>query len=132
MSKSAADSSLLGQVVSPLSLNKTCTSQNPLTSRSRASLMPIHIHREHLTSLTLTLTLSLSSGDPLQSKPHSDFGYPLRIFTVALCILQFIQSVHQQMHIYSFNDLKLTLRHLKRSYMFRSYDHPQGAYIVPC
>jgi len=36
------------------------------------------------------------------------------------------------MHIYSFNDLKFTLKHLKLSYMFRSYDHPQGAYIVPC
>jgi len=32
------------------------------------------------------------------------------------------------MHIYSFNDLNFTLKHLKRSYMFRSYDHPQGAY----
>ena len=30
------------------------------------------------------------------------------------------------MHIYSFNDLKFTLKHLKRSYVFRSYDHPQG------
>jgi len=36
------------------------------------------------------------------------------------------------MRIHSFNDLKFTLKHLKRSYMFRSYDHPQGAYIVPC
>jgi len=27
--------------------------------------------------------------------------------------------------------LKFTLKHLKRSYMFRSHDHPQGAYIVP-
>jgi len=49
------------------------------------------------------------------------------------------------MHTYSFNDLKFTLKHLKhsymfpscsmlpqRSYMFPSYDHPQGAYIVPC
>ena len=34
------------------------------------------------------------------------------------------------MHIYSFNDLKFTLKHLKRSYVFRSYDRPQGAYIV--
>jgi len=33
------------------------------------------------------------------------------------------------MHIYSFNDLKFTLKHLKGSYMFRSYDHPQGAFI---
>jgi len=34
------------------------------------------------------------------------------------------------MHIYSFNDLKFTLKHLKRPYMFRSYRHPQGAYIL--
>ena len=34
--------------------------------------------------------------------------------------------------VYSFNDLKFTLKHLKRSNMFRSYDHPQAAYIVPC
>ena len=27
------------------------------------------------------------------------------------------------MHIYSFSDLKFTLKHIKRSYMFRSYDH---------
>jgi len=31
-----------------------------------------------------------------------------------------------------FNKLKFTLKHLKRSYMFRSYDHSQGAYFVPC
>jgi len=30
------------------------------------------------------------------------------------------------MHIYSFNDLKFTLKHLKCSYMFRSYDHPKN------
>jgi hypothetical protein len=30
-----------------------------------------------------------------------------------------------------FNNLKCTLKHLKRSYAFRSYDHPQGAYFVP-
>ena len=33
------------------------------------------------------------------------------------------------MHIYTFNDLKFTLKHLKRSYMIRSQDHPQGAYF---
>ena len=32
-------------------------------------------------------------------------------------------------HIF-FNNLKFTLKHLKLSYMFRSYDHPQGAYSV--
>ena len=38
------------------------------------------------------------------------------------------------MHIHGIyiNDLKFTLKHLKRYYMFRLYDHPQGAYIVPC
>jgi len=32
------------------------------------------------------------------------------------------------MRVYSFSNLKFTLKHLKRSYMFRSYDHPHGAY----
>ena len=36
------------------------------------------------------------------------------------------------MYKYSFNDLKFTLKRLKRSYTFRSYDLPQGTYIVPC
>ena len=27
------------------------------------------------------------------------------------------------MHIYSFNDLEFTLKHIKRYYMFRSYNH---------
>ena len=47
-------------------------------------------------------------------------------------LLNIIELIHQQMHIYSFNDLKFTLKHLKRYEIFRSYDHPQGAYIVPC
>jgi len=40
---------------------------------------------------------------------------------------------HTHTHIYIYNliSLKFTLKHLKR-YMFRSHDHPQGAYIVPC
>jgi hypothetical protein len=37
-----------------------------------------------------------------------------------------------KMNIYSFNNLKFTLKYLKRCYMFRSHDHPQGAYTVPC
>ena len=37
------------------------------------------------------------------------------------------------MHMYVvFNNLKFTLKPLKRPYMFRSYDHPQGAYFIPC
>jgi len=35
-------------------------------------------------------------------------------------------------YIYYLRSLKLILKHLKRSYMFRSHDHPQGAHIVPC
>ena len=32
-------------------------------------------------------------------------------------------------HIQSFNNPKFTLKYLKRSYMFRSYDHPQGGIL---
>ena len=35
-------------------------------------------------------------------------------------------------YILYIRSLKFTLKHLKRSYMFRTYDHPQGAYFVPC
>ena len=35
-------------------------------------------------------------------------------------------------YIYYLRSLKFTLKHSKRSYMFRSHDHPQGTYIVPC
>jgi len=31
-----------------------------------------------------------------------------------------------------FNNLKFTLKLLKRSYMFRSHGHPRAAYLVPC
>jgi len=39
---------------------------------------------------------------------------------------------HIYIYIYYLRSPKFTLKHLKRSYMFRSHDHPQGAYIVPC
>ena len=35
-------------------------------------------------------------------------------------------------YIYYLRSLKFALEHLKRSYMFRSHDHRQGAYFVPC
>jgi len=64
------------------------------------------------------------------------------IFIVVLCILQFIYlrtpthaHTHTHTHtlyIYYLRRPKFKLKHLKRSYMFRTYDHPQGAYIVPC
>jgi len=39
---------------------------------------------------------------------------------------------HTYIYIYYLRSLKFTLKPLKRSYVFRSYDHPQGAYFVPC
>ena len=39
---------------------------------------------------------------------------------------------HTYVYVYNLISLKFTLKHLKRSYMMRSHDHPQGAYIVPC
>ena len=59
---------------------------------------------------------------------------PLRVCTafVELPSTTYLSNTPTNAHIYSFNNLKFTLKHLKRSYMFRSYDHPQGAYTVPC
>jgi len=39
---------------------------------------------------------------------------------------------HSNICAYYLRNIKFTLKHLKRSYIFRSHDHPQGAYIVPC
>ena len=35
-------------------------------------------------------------------------------------------------YIYNLRSLKFALKHLKCSYMFRSHDHLEGAYTVPC
>ena len=47
-------------------------------------------------------------------------------------IIQLHTPTHAHIYTYYLRSLKFTLKHLKRSYMFRSHDHPQGAYIVPC
>ena len=39
---------------------------------------------------------------------------------------------HIYIYIYYLRSLKFTLKYLKPSYMFRSHNHPQGTYIVPC
>ena len=50
-----------------------------------------------------------------------------------LCLFNYThQHMPMYIYIYYLRRLKFTLKHLKRSYMFRSHDHPQGAYIVPC
>jgi len=46
-------------------------------------------------------------------------------------MLIYLINTQTNAHIF-IDDLKFTLEHLKRSYMFRSHHHPQGAYIVPC
>jgi hypothetical protein len=55
------------------------------------------------------------------------------ISIVAPCILK----IHQLLKptnalIFIVFILKLALKHLKSSYMFRSIDHHQGAHVVPC
>jgi len=40
--------------------------------------------------------------------------------------------IYIYIYIYNLRSLKFTLKHLKRSYMFRSHDHPQGENIIPC
>jgi len=40
--------------------------------------------------------------------------------------------IHIYVNVYVlFKTSKIHIKHLKRSYMFRSHDHPQEAYIVP-
>jgi len=51
------------------------------------------------------------------------------------CIMHsvvYLSKTQTHIHICYLINLKHTLKHLKRTYMFRSHDHPQGAYIVPC
>ena len=43
-----------------------------------------------------------------------------------------LSITHQRMHKLYISLKFIVLKHLKCSYMFRSLDHPQGAYIVPC
>ena len=58
----------------------------------------------------------------------------MKIFIVAPCIfVVYLSNTPTNAHTYIvINNLKFTLKHLKRSFMFRSYDHPQGTYFVPC
>ena len=40
--------------------------------------------------------------------------------------------IYIYIYMYYLRSLKFTLKYLKRSYMFRSHNHPQGAFTVPC
>jgi len=44
------------------------------------------------------------------------------VFNVLMCILDFLNNIH----------VHVLVCVIKRSYMFRLSDHPQGSYIVPC
>jgi len=59
-------------------------------------------------------------------------AYRVSMLLNKCCLINTPTNVYVYIYIYYLRNLKFTLKHLKRSYMFRSYDHPQGAYIVPC
>jgi hypothetical protein len=55
------------------------------------------------------------------------------IFIVAPCILKIHQLLKPTNALLCILfTLKLALKHLKSSYMFRSIDHHQGVHVVPC
>jgi hypothetical protein len=51
---------------------------------------------------------------------------------VIIVLVYLITHTNTCTYIYYLRSLKFTLKHLKRSYMFRSHDNPPGAYTVPC
>jgi hypothetical protein len=54
-------------------------------------------------------------------------------FYFAPRVVKFTELLHtNECTVMCYISLKFTLKCLKSSYMFRSLDHPQGAYIVPC
>jgi len=67
---------------------------------------------------------------------HQSLEHNIRNCTLSLwlhrefCSL-FKQHTNKCTYIVS-NNLKFTLKHLKRSCMFRTYYHPRGVYFVPC
>ena len=57
----------------------------------------------------------------------------VHVYRCTVHFVVYFSNTPTNAHIYIvFNNLKFTLKHLKRSYIFRSYDHPQGANFVPC
>ena len=51
--------------------------------------------------------------------------------TTLIYIILYYIYIYIYVCVCNLRSLKFTLKYLKRSYMFRSHDHPQGAYIVP-
>jgi len=61
---------------------------------------------------------------------YANFYFRCTVHSVVYLITQ--TNTCTYVYIYYLRSLKFTLKHLKRSYMFRSHYHPQGAYTVPC
>ena len=60
------------------------------------------------------------------------YFYHFTIHSVDYLITHTNTCTYIYIYIYNLRSLKFTLKHLKCSYMFRSHDHPQGAYIAHC
>jgi len=71
-------------------------------------------------------------SQPLTGRNKIEGGIFFNRFTVHSGDYLITQPAHAYIYIYILRSLKFTLKYLKRSYVFRSHDHPQGAYIVPC
>jgi len=66
------------------------------------------------------------------AKCHPAFRFFYRCTVHSVVSLNTPTHAYIYLFIHNLRSLKFTLKHLKRSYMFRSHDHPQGAYFVPC
>ena len=93
-----------------------------------------HGTRRFITALTIVRHLSLYWASPIQSiYPHPTYWRSTLILSTLLRLglpSGVLPSGFPTKTV--FNNPKFTLKHLKGSYMFRSYDHPQGAYFVSC
>jgi len=66
-------------------------------------------------------------SDLMRGLEFSQLSLSLHRVHSVVCLINIPTNAHML-----FNNLKYALKHIKRFYMFRSRDHPQGAYIVPC
>jgi len=67
----------------------------------------------------------------LMSIHHVSYFYRCAAHSVVHLITRTNTCIYIYIYIYYLGSLKFTLKHLKRSNVFRTHDHPQAAYIVP-
>jgi len=98
------------------------------------------VYKFSLLFITRTLKSETSLSSVILSSPflslqvysvHFNCYKNYHFSTHDLNIEKLISVTHHKCTYIVFNKLKCTLKHLKRSHMFRSYNHPQGAYFVP-